>query len=250
MKKINNVSDTLFEGIVTHTRYKPFTHTFRYHFCYFWFSLNFKHKYKFFKKNRFTLFSFYDKDHGEVGKKLNNTYQELKKKFSQKAKKNIYDIKSFCLPRILGYVFNPITVFVGFDDKGKPIGIIYEVSNTFNERHSYYCEINKHNIIKKRFHVSPFFNINGHYVITFSIDSNFVRLFIIYNINNKKIFEASFKGRSLEMNDRSLLRSFFRNIFQNLKVTIGIHFEALKLFIKGATYIKKPKKPKNFFSEG
>ena len=98
MKKINNVSNTLFEGIVTHTRYKPFTHTFRYHFCYFWFSLKFKHKYKFFKKNRFTLFSFYDKDHGEVGKKLNNTYQELKKKISQKAKKNIYDIKSFFCP--------------------------------------------------------------------------------------------------------------------------------------------------------
>ena len=87
MKKINNVSDTLFEGIVTHTRYKPFTHTFSYHFCYFWFSSNFKHKSKFFKKNRFTLFSFYDEDHGEVGNKLNNTYQELKKKFYKKVKK-------------------------------------------------------------------------------------------------------------------------------------------------------------------
>ena len=50
MKKINNINDTLFEGIVSHTRYKPFTHSFAYRFCYFWFSLNFKHKYKFFKK--------------------------------------------------------------------------------------------------------------------------------------------------------------------------------------------------------
>ena len=250
MKKINNITNTLYEGIVSHTRYKPFRHSFSYHFCYFWFSLSFRCKYKFFKKNRFSLFSFYDKDHGEVGKKLNNTYQELKKKFSQKGKKKIYDIKSFCLPRILGYVFNPITVFVGFDDKNKATAIIYEVSNTFNERHSYYCEIKKHNIVKKRFHVSPFFNINGHYVITFSIDRNFVNLFIIYKINNQKIFKASFKGMSVEMNDKNLLRVFFRNSFQNLKVTIGIHIEALKLFIKGATYIKKPKKPKNFFSEG
>ena len=69
MKKINYITDTLFEGIVSHTRYKPFTHSFNYRFCYFWFSLNFEHKYKSFKKNRFTLFSFYDKDHGEVGKK-------------------------------------------------------------------------------------------------------------------------------------------------------------------------------------
>ena len=87
MKKINNTTDTLFEGIVSHTRYKPFTHSFNYRFCYFWFSLNFKRKYKFFKKNRFALFSFYDKDHGEVGKKLNNTYEILKKKFLQKGKK-------------------------------------------------------------------------------------------------------------------------------------------------------------------
>ena len=250
MKKINNINDTLYEGIVSHTRYKPFIHSFNYRFCYFWFSLNFRHKYKFFKKNKFSLFSFYDKDHGEVDEKPNNTYEILKKKFLQKGKKNIYDIKSFCLPRILGYVFNPITVFVGFDDKNKATAIIYEVSNTFNERHSYYCEISKQNIVKKRFHVSPFFNINGHYVITFSIDRNFVNLFINYNINNQKIFEASFKGRSVEMNDKNLLAIFFSNIFQNLKVTIAIHLEALKLFVKGATYIKKPKKPKNFFSEG
>ena len=250
MKKINNINDTLFEGIVSHTRYKPFTHSFAYRFCYFWFSLNFKHKYKFFKKNRFTLFSFYDKDHGEVGKKSGNTYQLLKKKFLKEGKKNIYDIKSFCLPRILGYVFNPITVFVGFDDKNKATAIIYEVSNTFNERHSYYCEINKQNNVKKRFHVSPFFNINGHYVITFNIDRSFVNLFINYKINNQKIFEASFRGKSVAMNDKNLLGIFFSNIFQNFKVTIAIHLEALKLFVKGATYIKKPKKPKNFFSEG
>ena len=52
------------------------------------------------------------------------------------------------------------------------------------------------------------------------------------------------------MNDKNILGIFFKNFFQNLKVTVGIHFEALKLFVKGATYIKKPKKPKNFFSEG
>ncbi len=249
MKEIKNIGNTLFEGIVSHTRYKPFNHSFSYHFCYFWFSLNLKKKFKFFKKNKLALFSFYDKDHGEVGKKYINIYEYLKKKFTEKGEKNIYDIKLFCLPRILGYVFNPISVFVCFGKKKKATAIIYEVSNTFNERHSYYCKINKRNIVKKRFHVSPFFNIKGHYVITFSINRKFVNLFIIYNINNQKIFEASFKGRSITMNDKNLLGIFFKNIFQNLKVTIGIHFQALKLFLKGATYIQKPKKPKNFFSE-
>ena len=195
---------------------------------------------------RFALFSFYDRDHGEVGKNLNTTYQILKKKFSQKGKKNINDIKSFCLPRILGYVFNPITVFVGFDDKNKATAIIYEVSNTFNERHSYYCEIKKKNIVKKRFHVSPFFNINGHYVITFSIDSNFVNLFIIYKINNQKIFKASFKGRPIKMNDKNILRIFFKNFFQNLKDTL----RSLETFCKGCNIYKKTKKTKKLFFRG
>ena len=86
-EKINNITDTLYEGIVSHTRYKPFIHSFNYHFCYFWFSLNFRHKYKFFKKNKFSLFSFYDKDHGEVDKKSNNTYEILKKNFYKKRQK-------------------------------------------------------------------------------------------------------------------------------------------------------------------
>ena len=74
-------------------------------------------------------------------------------------------------------------------------------------------------------------------------------LFIIYKVNGEKIFEASFIGRSMKMNDKILLKVFFKNFFQNLKATLAIHIEALKLFIKGAKYISKPKKPKKFFSE-
>ncbi len=246
---IKNMNNTLFDGIVFHKRYKPFEHSFKYKFCYFWFSLNFRNKFRFFKKNKFALFSFYDNDHGEVGKNNINFLEHLKKKFKHEGEKNIKDVKAFCLPRILGYVFNPISVFVCFEKNNRASAVIYEVSNTFNERHSYYCKINKKNHIKKRFHVSPFFNIKGNYTITFNISRSLVDLFIIYKVNGEKIFEASFIGRSMKMNDKILLKVFFKNFFQNLKATLAIHIQALKLFIKGAKYIPKPKKPKKFFSE-
>ena len=56
--------------------------------------------------------------------------------------------------------------------------------------------------------------------------------------------------KNLDLLNINKFISLILNIFQNFKVTIAIHLEALKLFVKGATYIKKPKKPKNFFSEG
>ena len=74
-------------------------------------------------------------------------------------------------------------------------------------------------------------------------------MFILYEIKNQKVFEASFKGRSKEMNELNLVKLFFQNFFQNLKATTGIYIQALKLLIKGATYIRKPRKPENFITK-
>ena len=148
----------------------------------------------------------------------------------------------------MGYVFNPISVFVCYDKLNTAKAVIFEVSNTFKERHSYLCRVNSKNefILKKNFYVSPFFKVQGKYKIKFSIDSNFVNLFILYEIKNQKVFEASFKGRSKEMNELNLVKLFFQNFFQNLKATTGIYIQALKLLIKGATYIRKTKKTRKF----
>ena len=247
MNNITFLKDTLFEGTVSHLRYKPIRHSFQYNFCYFWFSLEEKKHLKFFKINRFSLFSFYDLDHGTNNKKK-NLYNFFKEKSKKNGLKNIDKICVFCLPRLLGYVFNPITVFVCFDQNLQPKAVIYQVNNTFNERHSYFCKINEKNLVKKKFYVSPFFKVEGNYTISFKINSNKVCLNIIYKIKDKKVFEASFSGISKLMTDKNLLKFFFKNFFQNFKVTIGIYFEALKLFLKGAKYIQKPKKPKKFFS--
>ena len=112
------------------------------------------------------------------------------------------------MPRLLGYVFNPITVFVCFDQNLQPKAVIYQVNNTFNERHSYFCKINEKNLVKKKFYVSPFFKVEGNYTISFKINSNKVCLNIIYKIKDKKVFEASFSGISKLMTDKNLLKFF------------------------------------------
>lgn len=243
MRKIHLIKDSLFKGIVSHVRYKPFFHKFNYKFSYFWFSIKDEKKLKFFKKNKFSLFSFYDEDHGPLEKKVRIS-DFLENKTKKVGLRNIYQIKVFCLPRMLGYVFNPISVFVCFNKKGSPKAIMYQVGNTFNERYFYVCKVEKTNFIKKKFYVSPYFRVQGNYLISFSIDKDFVNLFIVYKIKNKKVFEASFNGKSMDMDDKNLLICFFSNMFQTFKVTLTIYIEALKLYFKGARYIGRPKKPK------
>ena len=250
MGRIEYQKDCLYQGVVSHSRLEPFKHSFKYKLTYFWFDIkNFK-KFFFFKKNRFSLFSFFENDHGP--KKSKEYFDKiLKNKLKEEIAESIESVKGLCLPRILGYVFNPISIFVCYNKKKQPKAIIFEVSNTFNERHAYFCYINKNSkdfLMKKVFYVSPFFKVDGKYKISFSINRHFVNLFISYEFKKKKVFEASFRGKAMNISEVNLLKVFLLRLLQNLKVTFGIYFQALKLFLKGASYISKPIKNKKFFT--
>jgi len=251
MKNINFLKNSLFEGVVTHSRVQPFAHKFKYFVTYFWFDIiNFEES-LFFKRNKFSLFSFYDKDHGELKKRKEHLYEVINKNIEKITKEKISYIKLFCIPRILGYVFNPISVFVCFDKKERAKVVIFEVNNTFKERHSYYCKVFNNTDyfhFKKTLYVSPFFKVKGNYKIKLRITKEMFFLYILYEINKEKVFDASFNGKLVELNSLNLIKVFFKKIFQNLKITTGIYFQALKLYAKGAKYIKKPLKPNKDFS--
>ncbi len=249
MNKITFHKDCLFNGIVTHSRTDPFIHNFSYDATYFWFDIKNFQESLLFKKNRFTMFSFYENDHGQK-----NIKEELFKNITKNLKyKNlrIDYIKVLCLPRILGYSFNPISVFICFNKAKKAIFVIFEVNNTFNERHSYYCRIEDKSgefYFKKKLYVSPFFKVQGYYKIKLKIINEKIFLKIDYEVKKKKIFSANFSGKAMELNYKNLMKIFFMKMLQNIKITSGIYFQALKLFIKGAKYIKKPIKPINDFT--
>ena len=154
---LNFEENLLFSGIVSHERIKPFNHSFKYNLTYFWFDINLSDKYKLLKKNKLSLFSFFEKDHGPIEPKVESLYEYFKDKLDLK-KNDIKTIKVLCLPRTFGYVFNPISVFLIYNHKNIPIRVVFEVSNTFRERHAYVCKVNKKGVyyLNKILYVSPF----------------------------------------------------------------------------------------------
>ena len=250
MENIKFTNDCLFKGRVFHKRFYPFENEFTYKLTYFWIDIKPKVRRKLLKFNGLSLFSFFDQDHGEIGRDKSISLYSYYSKMLESEKIDVNIIKALCLPRLFNYQFNPISIFMCFKKNKKPTAIIFEVSNTFGERHAYICRlpvIKMEN--KKIFYVSPFFDVEGKYELKFQISEKKVEFSVTYLKKKKIIFIANFNGIGIELNEKTLISLFFANFFQNFKVTLGIYYEALKLWFKGATYNKKPKKPEKFITK-
>ena len=250
MKKIN--FSCLYLGHVFHKRFYPFFHEFKYRVFSLYLDYNeiptLSKKFFLFSYNRFNLISFYDLDHGY----RNGT--DIKKFITdQLIKQKIYvseiNIRILCFPRILGYVFNPLSIIYCFN-KEKLISIFYEVKNTSNEQHTYiFVNNNAKNDIshthgcEKKFYVSPFIEMKSHY--KFNIKKPEKKLLILINQyldNGKKILIASQKGKRYEFNSLNLTKSFFLYPLLTFKIIYSIHWQAFKIWLKGGVFYKR--KPK------
>ena len=170
MQNIYNIKNCIYLGNVFHTRLNPKQHKLNYNVFYLNINLKeIKNKSSLYllSFNKFNLFSFYDKDHGSMNcKNIDIWIRNLIKKNNIKVKiKSIY-LLSF--PRVLGYVFNPLSIYSCLDKNNKIILQIFEVHNTFNQRYFYmvknsFDKRNHNNIYKKKFHVSPFMSMTGSY---------------------------------------------------------------------------------------
>ena len=200
--------------------------------------------------NKFNIFSFYNKDHGDRdGNCLKKWVISNLKKY--KIEGNISKIKILCYPRIFGYVFNPLSIFYCYEnDKLK--SIFYEVKNTFNEQHTYIFKIKDGEEIKqkckKKFYVSPFMDMETFYNFKL-IDPN-QRLSVMIKQTDAEgtVLTATQTGDKKEFNFKQLLINFFRYPLMTLKIISSIHFEALLLWKKGAIYRKRNTKLKNNLS--
>ena len=160
----------IYKGFVNHKRFKPIKHFFSYNTFSILFDLSelqqLDKNITFFSYNKFNLFSFYDKDHGDRdGNDLTKWVKGNLKKYNLIF--NVSKIKLLCFPRIFGYVFNPLSVFYCYDGINLK-AILYEVKNTFNEQHTYVFSIYKNTKIinqhcNKKFYVSPFIEMNTYY---------------------------------------------------------------------------------------
>ncbi len=239
---------SIFDGMVVHSRLIPKKHNFKYRVFSILFNIDdlsdISNKNLFFSYNKFNLFSFFDRDHGEKdGSKPRSWILKIAKK--QKIKINNLRIFCLCYPRILGYAFNPISTWFVYDENYLKM-IVYEVRNTFGEDHSYSFKIDDdfdfdNHKTKKLMHVSPFISMDGEYKFSTKIDENKVSIVIRGFIEKKHLITASFRGKYNAFNDSRLIINFIKYPLLTLKVTYGIHFQALILWFKNIKYIKHTK---------
>ena len=243
----------IYKGFITHRRFTPLRHFFSYKTFSILFDLDeleeLNKKISFFSLNGFNLFSFYNKDHGERdGSDLKKWAQETFRKYNLSFK--ISKIKLLCFPRIFGYVFNPLSVFYCYEGKELK-AILYEVKNTFNEQHTYIFLVDgKSKIISqncnKKFYVSPFKEMETFYNFRLSDpDENLKILIKQTNSLKEKVLVACQVGKKQALSTRELLINFFTHPLMTFKIITAIHFEALRLWKKGAIFQKRNIKIKN-----
>jgi len=245
----------IYNGKVIHRRFKPKEHYFKYNVFSLLIDIDeleiIENKIKIFSYNKFNIISFFEKDHGPrdgtslkewVIKNLNDIGIDNDR----------IQIKLFCYPRIFGYVFNPLSVFFIYDENSRLISILYEVKNTFGEQHTYIFKTNDEKVIvndcTKKFHVSPFIEMECHYYFRVLKPSDKISVIIDQIDKDGKLLYASQDGKAKELNEKNLLFSYISHPLMTFKIIAAIHYEALKLWLKGIKIIKKKFNIKNNIS--
>ncbi len=250
MAKINSAFLCLAD--IWHKRLKPSTNSFSYRVFYLCFELAETKKIssKFLSLNRFNLFSFYNKDHGaRDGENLEEWIRKILRNYDCDSK--VARIFLMTHPRVLGYVFNPVSFWFCLDKNENLIAVLSEVNNTFGENHNYLLFNYDHSAInqnqwfeaKKEFHVSPFFEVKGNYKFRFIFNREKIGVWIDYLSDSKqKSLMTRVICRNKKLCDRSLLQQFCLIPLMTMKVVFLIHWQAIKLLCKKNKYVPKPLK--------
>lgn len=241
----------LFDGEVMHARLRPFGHRFAYRVFSLLIDLDrleeADRSSAFFSVNRANLASFHESDHVE---QAGETIRAFADRLLAGAglERPAPRILLLAYPRILGYVFNPISVYFAYDERGALLALIYSVRNTFGERHHYVARVLAGQISEaglrqerqKVFHVSPFIGMDARYHFRVLPPGRTVRLRIHETENGEPVLAASFAGERRPLDSPTLLRCLLQIPLLTWKIMAGIHWEALKLWFSGARFHKSP----------
>ncbi len=237
----------IFTGHVMHQRLIPRKHGFNYGIFYVVLPLS-QLKDMPLAYNRFSGMSFFDKDHGPCdGQSLEVWVRNV---LEVHAVDEIDEITLVTMPRIMGYVFNPVSFWLCQDQYGGLKAVLCEVHNTFGEKHTYICKpLTGHTLIdasqtleaEKAFHVSPFLKREGHYQFKFDVTSKKFNVFIDYfNAQSGKQLITSLIGEFSLQTPKRLRQLFWQYPLVTFKAIWLIHWHALQLLIKRIAYVQKP----------
>ena len=226
-----------------HRRLRPRAH--RFYYRVFWLLLDLAEideldrSLSWFSRNRFNLLSFHDRDHGDGSGAALRPQIEA---FLGRAGIDIGEgaVRLLTMPRVLGYVFNPISLYYCHAADGRLAAVIYEVSSTFGERHAYVLPVDGQTTgeatfrqeARKALHVSPFMGMEMRYAFQGRAPDDHMALKINGSDKNGLLIAASMTGRRHALTDGAILRAALAMPLLTLTVGAAIHWEALKLWLK------------------
>jgi DUF1365 family protein len=245
----------LYAGTVAHRRLRPTPHRLRYRVFSLLLDLDeipaLCRRSRLLSHRRFNLFSFDERDHADGSGGSLRAWAE-----SHLARAGIDieggPIRLLAMPRVLGYGFNPISVWFCYHRDGPLVALLHEVHNTFGERHTYLIPVAASDAqaqitqtCAKQFHVSPFMRMDMRYEFRIHPPDDRLSLTIRGSDADGPLIVASLAATRHELTDTALLSAFLRTPLLTLKVIGGIHWEALRLWIKGMRLQPRPPAPEH-----
>jgi uncharacterized protein len=246
-----SLASALYVGRVTHHRLRPRRHSLAYRA--YWLLLDLDElstlsaRLRLFSHNRFNLFSFHDSEYGTGEGHV--VRAEIERHLASAG----IDVEGgrillLAMPRILGYAFNPLSVYFCYARDGALKALVYEVHNTFQERHSYLIAVADQAAVvrqqcHKRFYVSPFLDMEMRYDFQVAGPDDAVSVVVRGSDGDGDLIAAALHGRRRPLTDANLARVFLTHPLLTAKVTIAIHYEALRLWLKGLRPRPKPAAP-------
>jgi DUF1365 family protein len=249
-----NAAAVLYFGDVMHARLKPMGHRFSYRVMSLLIDLDqldaADRQTPLFGVKRAALYSFRESDHGDRDGSSLSAYARAR------AVERGIDltggrVELLCYPRLLGYTFNPLSAYFCYRADGELALIIYEVRNTFGDIHAYVLPVQPgqrsaagiRQEQDKLFYVSPFIEMPMRYHFRVSPPGQSVKLRILETDTEGPLLAATFNGSRRALTTAALLRSFFSLPMVTFKIMAAIHWEALRLWIKGARLVPRPQAP-------
>lgn len=250
----------LYIGEVIHQRFAPRPHRLSYHIFQVLIDLDCVPRTRFLSHNRFNLFSFYDRDHGpNQGDTAGSLHDRMVEMLREKSLYTDGDrLWLLTMPRVLGFVFNPISLYFLQSPEGPLKAVVYEVNNTFGDRHSYVLpvktdtrHIRQHS--DKRLHVSPFMDTRDmayDFDLTAPGEAFALKIRLRHHAAEgvRDMLFAGFTAKRMPISDKGLWKLFWAMPLMTLKVVAGIHWEALQIWVKGISLRPKPPTEKSSIS--
>lgn len=251
---VMDAAAVLYFGEVMHARLKPMGHRFSYRVMSLLIDLDrldeADRQSLLFGVNRGALYGFHEKDHGDRDGTSLRAYAQ------RCAAQESIDLTGgrvllLCYPRLFGYAFNPLSIYFCYRADGELALMIYEVKNTFGDIHAYvlpvrpgeHSEASLRQQQDKQFYVSPFMAMAMRYHFRVSPPHERVKLRILEADGEGPLLAATFNGRRHPLATAALLRSFFALPLVSLKIIAAIHWEALRLWLKGARLVPRKDAP-------